>query len=122
MRKFIVTCSFLALILTAVLVEYYCSPWKSYFTMALTAAFFIYWGVEFVLDYVASKKGYEARFQYFAAEKVNKLNIPLEIIENNRKKYFKQFKRSIIAERFTYFMKIFLAFGAAVALIVAMCI
>ena len=73
MRKFIVTCSLLVALTIAILVEYFCSTWpKSYFTMALTAIFFIYWGVEFVLDYVESKKSYPDRFTYYSAELVNK--------------------------------------------------
>lgn len=121
MRKFIVTCSLILAIVIAVLVEYYCSPWKSYFTMSLTAVFFIYWGVEFVLDYVAYKKEWPAKFEYFAAEKVNKYDIPLEQIEQNRKKYFAQFKRSILGERLGYIAKFLVSFGAALALIIGMC-
>lgn len=120
MRKFIVTCSLLVAIIVAMLVEYYCSPWKSYFTMAFTAVFFIYWGVEFVLDFVASKKEYPKRFEYFAAELVNKKDISLELIEQNRKKYFAQFKRSIFKERIVYILKFLISFAAALALIIGM--
>ncbi len=123
MRKFIITCCLLAAILVGALVEYYCFDWpKSYLLMAFTAAFFLYWGIEFVLDYVDSKKDYEERFKYFCAELVNKNNITMQDIENNRKKYFAKFKRSIIRERWWHYGKICLCLGVTIALVVAMCI
>ncbi len=121
MRKFIITCCLLATILVVALVEYYCIDWeKSYLLMAFTALFFLYWAIEFVLDYVASKKDYEERFKYYAAELVNKNNISMEEIEKNKKKYFAKFKRSIMNERWWQIGKICLCFGIFIALIVAM--
>lgn len=121
MRKFIVTCSLLAIILTVGLVEYYCISWeKSYLLISFVAVFFAYWGVEFVLDYVQSKADYEDRFQYFAAEQVNKYNISMEEIQKNKKKYFSKFKRSIMRERWWQYGKIALCFGIFIALVVAL--
>lgn len=121
MRKFIITCCLLATILVVALVEYYCIDWeKSYLLMAFTALFFLYWAIEFVLDYVASKKDYEERFKYYAAELVNKNNISMEEIEKNKKKYFAKFKRSIMNETWWQIGKICLCFGIFIALIVAM--
>lgn len=123
MRKFIVTCSLLGALLVALLVEYFCSTWlKNYFTMAFTAIFFLYWGVEFVLDYIESKKGYPARFEYFSAEYVNKHDISLEEIEKNHKYYFKKFKRSIAKEIIIDYAKFLVSFSLAIAIVVAMCL
>lgn len=123
MRKFIVTCSLLCALVVSVLVEYFCSTWpKNYFTMALVAVFFLYWGVEFVLDYVESKKKYADRFSYFSAEYVNKHDIPLEEIEKNHKLYFKKFKRSIAKEIIVHYAKFLVSFSLAIAIIVAMCL
>ncbi len=120
MRKFIITCCLLAAILVVALVEYYCIDWqKSYLLMSFTAVFFLYWAIEFVLDYVAAKKDYEERFKYYAAELVNKNNLTMEDIEKNRKKYFAKFKRSIANERWWQIGKICLCFGIAIAIIVA---
>lgn len=121
MRKFIVTCSLLCALLVSVLVEYFCSTWdKNYFTMALTAAFFLYWGVEFVIDYIESKKEYAGRFSYFSAEYVNKYDISIEEIEKNHKLYFKKFKRSIAKEIIIHYGKFLVCFSIAVAIVVAM--
>ena len=121
MRKFIVSCAGLLAITTAVILEYYFADYKkNYVTMALTAAFFIYWGIEFVLVFVNSKKTYPERFKLFAAEIVNKNHLSMDIINANKKLYMKKFKRSIFKERLTYFLEIFFSFGAGVALIVAM--
>ncbi len=123
MRKFIVTCSLLVALTIAVLVEYFCSTWpKSYFTMALTAIFFIYWGVEFVLDYVESKKSYPDRFTYYSAELVNKKDMPLSEIEANHKMYYKKFKRSIAQEILFHYFKFVTSFAIAIAIVIAMCI
>lgn len=121
MRKFIVTCVAVLAITTAVILEYYLADYrKNYVTMALTAAFFIYWGVEFVLAFVESKKTYPERFKLFAAEIVNKKHISIDVVNTNKKLYMKKFKRSIFQERLTYFLEMFFAFGAGLALIVAM--
>lgn len=123
MRKFIVTSSLLGALLVSVLVEYFCSTWpKNYFTMALTAIFFLYWGVEFVLDYVESKKDYPDRFAYFSAEYVNKHDISLEEIEKSHKRYFKKFKRSISKEILIHYGKFLVCFSLTIAIIVAMCL
>lgn len=123
MRKFIVTSSLLGALLVSVLVEYFCSTWpKNYFTMALTAIFFLYWGVEFVLDYVESKKDYPNRFAYFSAEYVNKHDIPLEEIEKDHKHYFKKFKHSISKEILIHYGKFLVCFSLTIAIIVAMCL
>ncbi len=121
MRKFYVTCGFLIAILVAALIEYYCSSWpKIYFTMAFVSLFFLYWGIEFVLDYVQATKEYEERYQLYVAEKINKSGIDAEQIRKNRKKYYAAFKRSIFAERFWQVAKFLLCFGATIAIIVAM--
>lgn len=123
MRKFIVTCSLLGALLVSVLVEYFCSTWpKNYFTMAFVAVFFLYWGVEFVLDYVESKKDYPSRFEYYSAEYVNKHDIELAEIEKNHKFYFKKFKKSIWKEIAISYAKFLTSFSLAIAIIVAMCL
>lgn len=120
MRKFIITCCLLVAILIAVFLEYYLSPWKNYFTISLTAVFFIYWAVEFILDFISFKRSYPKMFQYFAVEKVNKLDISLEEIDKNKKKYFAEFKRSIFKERLTFILKILFCIGVALTLIVSL--
>lgn len=123
MRKFIVTCSLLGALLVSVLVEFFCSAWqKNYFTMAITAVFFLYWGIEFVLDYIESKKDYPAKFEYFSAEYVNKHNIPLEEIEKNRKYYYKKFKKSITKDILIHYTKFLVCFSLTVAIVIAMCL
>lgn len=121
MRKFIVTCAAIVAIVAAAVLEYYFATYeKSYATMALTAAFFIYWGVEFVLSYLQSKKTYPERFKLFAAEIINKNHLSMEIIEVNKKQYMKKFKRSIFKERVTFFLEMIFAFSAGAGLFVAL--
>lgn len=90
--------------------------------MALTAVFFLYWGVEFILDYVESKKDYPDRFAFFSAEYVNKYDISLEEIEKKKKIYFKKFKRSIFKEVALHYGKFLTCFSIVIAIIVAMCL
>ncbi len=122
MRKFLVTCSLVVAAMIAAIIEYYCSPWKSYFTMSIVAIFFLYWGVEFVLDYANAVKGYPERYQVYLAQQVNKLNLPLETFQQNNKKYYAKFKRSIFKERMYQIFKFLFCFGAGIGIVVAMAI
>ena len=122
MRKFIVSFVFIVLIVAVALIEHYLSPWKMYFSMSLAAVYFLYIGVEFTLDYVNFVKGYKERYTLYKAELVNKMNLPLEVIESQNKKYYKRFKRSILSERIYAVIKFALCYSFTIALVIAMAI
>ena len=123
MRKFITNvCFIVGIVISAVLENRFAQYDKNYVTLALSAAYFLYWAAEFIYAFVMFRKTYPERYKLFVVETINKKKLSKEIIEAEEKKYKKKFKRSLFKERAIYYLEIALALGGAIALIVAMCI
>ena len=64
-------------------------------------------------------KTFPERYKLFVAETVNKKKLSLDIINAEEKYYKRKFKRTLLKDKFVYYIQIALALGAAIALIVA---
>ena len=81
-----------------------------------------YWFAEFIYSYVLFRLGYKDEYTYFKAKLVNEKDIPINIIENNNKLYYKKFKKSMLKASFLEFSKILVAFGLFIAFLTALTI
>ncbi len=123
MRKFIVNLLALVVIVVTVILENQFAVYdKKYVTLSLTAVYFIYWAIEFVFDFIKFKQTYPQRYKLFLAELINKNFLSMDIIKANEKKYKKKFRHYIFKEAWVYYVKITLATGVALALIILMCV
>ena len=92
---------------------------KHYFTMVFASLFFLYWCIEFVLEYVEFRKAYQKKYKYYKAKLINENNLSKELIEKENKKYYKRFKGSMLKESLLKLGVIAGLFGGFLAIFIA---
>ena len=93
---------------------------KHYCSLAFAAAFFLYWLVELIIGYVYFRLSYKDEYKYYKVQLINKSNLTMELINNNNKKYYKAFKRTMLKDSSLKILYIVAALGLCVATIIAM--
>lgn len=93
---------------------------KHYVSLAFASAFFLYWAAEFIASYVFFRLGYKEKYRFYKVQLINSSNLTMEIINNNNKKYYKQFKRTMLKDSAIKILYIFILLGLCVATLVAL--
>jgi len=75
--------------------------------------------IEFLIDLIYYHYFYDDEFEMFVAEKVNKTSLTYEEIMAKKKYYLKEFKRKRKG-KFPLYVKLFLAMGLFIFLIVCL--
>lgn len=123
MYKFILSA---ILILLAILFVCLHTVWAgfSYLAIVCVCLLMILWSVLWVLDYIFTykKSNLQERYKLYCALLVNSSSLTLDYINQNEKVYYKKFKKTLIKEKIISLLKIFLIIGAALALIIVLCV
>ena len=120
-RRLIISASLVLLVIIGSIIDAHTGFKTGYFAIGAATALAAYWIYEFLLDLICYSMDYDNEFKLYIAEKVNKTRLTYEDIKAKEKYYFKEFKRSRLKGRLYRFMKLALAMGVFIFLVVCLC-
>lgn len=95
---------------------------KHYATLSFALLISVYWVVETIIMYVEFRKTYPENYKLYIAQIVNQKDISAEQVKLENKKYYKQFKRTMIKDSWIGISYICVAIGLTIAFIVSLAI